>query len=430
MTKPFRIALAGLGTVGVGVVKILQEHHDLIAARAGRPIEIVAVNAKTKGRDRGVDLSSYEWVDDCQDMAGRNDIDAVVEMIGGSDGVAADLVRGALENSLHVVTANKALVAHHGYALAQVAEKNNVGLAYEAAVAGGVPIIKSLREGFSANEIKSVYGILNGTCNYILTEMRETGRDFDDVLKEAQEHGYAEADPTFDVEGIDAGHKLCLLSAIAFGVPPDFDSLSITGISHLTSTDIDFARELGYRIKLLGVAKQMGNGVMRSVEPCLVPKDSQLGVVEGVFNAVLVDGDYVDKGLAVGRGAGEGPTASAVVADIIDLARGTIVPTFGRPVSQLGVPSWADLGETVSRYYLRINVLDKPGVIAKISGILRGLDISIESFIQHGRDPDQPVCVVLTLHDVLCGAMEKAYKAIEELDIVLEKPCLMRIEAL
>lgn len=430
MLQPFRIAVAGLGTVGTGVVKILQTHKEEIAMRAGRPIQIIAVSARDKDKDRGIDFSSYEWVEECREIAMRDDIDAVVEMIGGSEGVAADLVYDSLAAEKHVVTANKALLAHHGYKLACLAEEKNVGLAYEAAVAGGIPIIKAMREGFAANQINKVYGILNGTCNYILTEMRETGRNFEDVLKEAQEKGYAEADPSFDVDGIDAGHKLCLLSALAFGTRPDFDALSITGISHLTSTDIHFAEELGYRIKLLGIAQRHKEGVVQSLEPCLVQKNSQLGTVEGVFNAVYVKGDFVGTSLMVGRGAGEGPTASSVVADLIDLARGSIVPTFSMPVNHLKEPKWLDSGKTVNRYYLRINVMDEPGVIAQIAAILRDFEISIESMIQHGRDPGQPVSVVLTLHEVSAKSMKDACEKIASLKIVNEKPCLMRIESL
>lgn len=336
----------------------------------------------------------------------------------------------SLSTGKHVVSANKALLAHHGYELAKLAEANGKALAYEAAVAGGIPAIKVLREGFAANEIAAVYGILNGTCNYILTEMRETGRDFADVLKEAQEKGYAEADPTFDVEGIDAGHKLCLLSAIAFGVRPDFKALQMTGISHLTATDIALAGELGYRIKLLGIARRVNGKVMRMLEPCLVPKDSSLGAVEGVFNAVMVEGDFVGTGLSVGRGAGEGPTASAVVADLIDLARGHMVPTFGCPVDMLSGAAWIDAGKTQSRFYLRLSVPDRPGVLCRISGVLADGGISIESLIQHGRDPGQPVSIVLTLHEVSGEAMKSALENIAALDIVLEKPCLMRIEEL
>jgi homoserine dehydrogenase len=428
MAQPFRIALAGLGTVGAGVVKIVQKNGDLLARRAGRPIEIVSVSARDKNKDRGVDLSSYSWMDNAVQMADANDIDAVVEMIGGSDGPALALTQTALGRGLHVVTANKAMLAHHGYELAKMAEDNKVCLAYEAAVAGGIPIIKSMREGYAANEIQAVYGILNGTCNYILTEMRETGRDFTDVLKDAQDKGYAEADPSFDIDGVDAGHKLCLLSAIAFGTRPDFASLKMTGIRQINKTDIAFANELGYRIKLLGTARRVNGKIMQVLEPCLVPKDSPLGTVEGVYNAVMVEGDFVKTGLSEGRGAGEGPTASAIVADIIDLARGLRVPTFGVPANDLVKPEWADLNETINSYYIRLTVLDQAGVIAGVSGILRDHNISIEGFIQRGRDPGQPVPVVMTTHEVKHGDVLAACAKMEKLDFCIEKPCLMRVE--
>ena len=429
MSKKFRIGIAGLGTVGAGVVKILQNSGHDIAARAGREIEIVAVSARNRSRDRGCDLSSYQWVDDPLALLDVDDgLDCVVELIGGADGPALALARAALSKGVSFVTANKALLAHHGAELAQLAEEHGAFIGYEGSVAGGIPIIKALREGFAANEISAVYGILNGTCNYILTEMRETGRDFAEVLKDAQDHGYAEADPTFDIDGIDAAHKLCLLSSLAFGVAPDFDALDITGIRHITATDISFATELGYRIKLLGIARTCGGNVMQVVEPCLVPINSTLGVVEGVFNAVLVEGDCIDRGLLVGRGAGEGPTASAVLADIIDLARGHEIPAFGVPHAALKSLPALDMGQTINSYYMRLNVVDQPGVLADVTKILKELQISIESMIQHGRDPGQPVHIVLTTHEALHRDMLKACGLIEKLDCVLEKPCLLCVE--
>ena len=430
MSKPFRIGVAGLGTVGTGVVKILTQNADVITQRAGRPIEIVAVSARDKTRDRGVDLSGFDWVENSVDLAHHGDLDAVIELIGGSDGVAADLVNTALDNKRHVVTANKALVAHHGYALAQKAEGHGVSLAYEAAVAGGIPIIKAMREGLAANKMHAVYGILNGTCNYILTIMRETGRDFADVLKDAQELGYAEADPTFDIEGIDSAHKLCILTAIAFGIKPDFDAIKIQGITNINATDIAYATEFGYRIKLLGIARNHNGKIMQVLEPCLVPIHSPLGMVEDVYNAVYAEGDFVETPLLTGKGAGEGPTASSVVADIIDLARGLDVPTFGVPAEALKDAQWVDLGDIVARYYLRLSVIDQAGVIADISSILKEQDISIESLVQRGRDPGQAVPIVLTSHEVPHANMIKAVSLIEDLETCTEKPCLMRIEEL
>ena len=427
---PLRLGIAGLGTVGVGVVKIIQVHGDLLARRAGRPVKIMAVSARDANKDRGVDLSGYAWVDNALALAGRADIDVIVELIGGSDGTAKELVERSLATGKHVVTANKALLAHHGAALAQLAEENNVALTYEAAVAGGVPIIKAMREGFAGNAIHAVYGILNGTCNYMLTAMRETGRDFDVILKEAQEAGYAEADPSFDIDGIDAGHKLALLSAIAFGVRLDFENLKIEGIRKTTADDIAAADELGYRIKLLGIAKRLNGQVMQVLEPCLVPRSNPLGMVEDVYNAVYVDCDAAQTSLLTGKGAGEGPTASAVMADIVDLARGHVIPAFGVPAQALEVANWMPIDDIRGMYYLRLQVLDKPGVLADVSAILRDYGVSVEAIIQRCRDPHQPVPLVLTTHEVRHGDMQAACTAFGKLETVVDEPCLMRIETL
>jgi len=427
MGESFRLGIAGLGTVGAGVIKILQAHGDMIASRAGRPIEVVCVSARSKDKDRGVDLSAVEWVDNPVDMAARDDIDAVVEMIGGSEGAALDLTRKALENGKHVITANKAMLAHHGLDLAALAEKKGVSLAYEAAVAGGIPIIKALREGFASNEISGVYGILNGTCNYILTQMRETGRDFEDVLKEAQDKGYAEADPGFDVDGIDAGHKLALLTSLAYGVKPDFENLPMTGIRQITSADIEVAAELGYKIKLLGVSKKLGSEISQFVEPCLVRTGSPIAAIEGVYNAVYVDGDFMDTPMLSGRGAGEGPTATAVLADVIDLVRGHTIPTFGMPAKELQTPDPFHPGQVRGRYYLRLNVLDKVGVTADVAAILRDNNISLETIIQHGRDPGQPVSMVILTYEVSHKEVSDAMALINKLDVSCDQPVAMRI---
>lgn len=426
---PFRLAIAGLGTVGIGVVKIIQGQYDLIEKRIGRTIEIKAVSARDKSKDRGADLSQYSWVDNAADLATRDDIDCIVEMIGGSEGLAYDLVKGALENGKHVVTANKALLAHHGLELAQIAEDKNVSLNYEASIAGGIPIVKAIREGMAANDVKAIYGILNGTCNYILTEMRETRRDFADVLKDAQDKGYAEADPSFDVGGIDAAHKLTLLTALGFGVKPDFDALPIEGIEKITATDIDFADELGYRIKLIGQARKLESGkIYQSMAPCLVKKGSSLGTVEGVFNAVFVEGQPVDKIMNEGRGAGEGPTASAVMADVIDLARGTQLPTFGIPANDLNDAQWADASDMDGRHYMHLRVLDQPGVLAEVGAILKTHSVSIESMVQRGHDPDQPISVVMVTHYANGQKVQDAAEAIANLSCMVDKPSVLRIE--
>lgn len=430
MTSSLRIAIAGLGTVGSGVIRILQTHADTIARRAGKRVEIVAIHARTKGKDRGVDLSAYEWVDNPLSLAARDDIDVIVEVMGGEGGAAKDLSEAALRGGKSVVTANKAMLAKHGMALAAFSETYGGDLRYEAAVAGGIPIIKALREGFAGNDITALYGILNGTCNYILTEMRTGGRDFPDVLKEAQEKGYAEADPTFDVEGIDAAHKLSILTALAFGVKLDFDAIDITGIRKINAKDIRFADELGYRIKLLGIAQKTSSGaIAQSLEPCLVPIDSAIGSVEGVFNAVFVEGDFVDRAMLEGRGAGEGPTASAVVADIIDIARNIRLPVFGIPCADLKTAQWAGADDIVSEQYLHLIVTDQPGVIADVSAILRDHHISIETMIQRGRDPGQPVSVVITTHQCSRANIRAAAQKIEDLESVLAPPTVMRIQA-
>ena len=428
MASPLRIGIAGLGTVGAGVVRILQTHGDDIARRAGRPIAITAINAKDKKKKRDVDVSKYTWFDDPIAIANSKDVDVVVELIGGEEGTAKELVERALKNKKHVVTANKALLARHGLTLAKLAEENNVSLNFEASVAGGIPIIKALREGFAGNKIEALFGILNGTCNYILTEMRTSGRDFVAVLKEAQKKGYAEADPSFDVDGIDAAHKLTILSALAFGVKPDFDAIDITGIRRITAKDIGFAGELGYRIKLLGIARRIGGKIAQSLEPCLVPIDSALGSVEGVFNAVFVEGDFIDRAMLEGRGAGQGPTASAVMADLVDLARGYHLPAFGLPSRELANTKWAGTEDIISSQYIHLIVSDQPGVIADVSAILRDFGISIETMIQRGRDPNQPVSVVITTHECSLKDIRGATAKIAALSTVAEPPTVLRIE--
>jgi homoserine dehydrogenase len=427
MSKPLRIAIAGLGTVGAGVVKILQTHANEITRRAGRAIEIVAVHARDPKKKRDIDTSKFSWTPSTIDLA-YADVDVVVELIGGDEGPARQLVETALTNKKHVVTANKALLAKHGLALAQTAEQYGVSLNYEASVAGGIPIIKTLREGFAGNAVEGVYGILNGTCNYILTEMRTTGRDFADVLKEAQEKGYAEADPTFDVDGIDAAHKLTILSALAFGVKPDFKAIDITGIRRISANDIQFADELGYRIKLLGIARKRGGKIAQSLEPCLVPINSALGSVEGVYNAVFVEGDSVGHAMLEGRGAGQGPTASAVLSDLIDLARGYKLPTFGVPAKDLASPAWTGPEDIISEQYLHLVVLDQPGVIADVSAILRDFKISIETMIQRGRDPGQPVSVVITTHECSRASIRSAVAKIATLPSMASPPTILRME--
>ncbi|MDH5772310.1 MAG: homoserine dehydrogenase [Rhodospirillaceae bacterium] len=427
MSSALKIAIAGLGTVGVGTVKVLQSHADVLAKRCGCPVEIVAVSARSE-KDRGVDLSSYEWFSDAAQMAQGSNADVFVELIGGSEGVAKDAVMAALQSGKHVVTANKALIAHHGFELARLAESKGLSLNYEAAVAGGIPIIKTIREGMAANSISRVYGILNGTCNYILTTMRESGRAFNDVLSDAQKLGYAEADPSFDIDGIDAAHKLAILASVAFGSKVDFSSVHIEGISRISDIDIQFATELGYKIKLLGIASRSNGTIEQRVHPCMVSVKSPIATVEGVFNAVVCDGDAVDTIMQEGRGAGEGPTASAVVADIVDIARGVSVPTFALPVGELENLPTSPMADRVGAYYVRLMLVDKPGVFADVAAILRDYQVSIESLLQRVRDPGEAVPAVITTHDTTEANMVNALNKIAGLENVTEAPRMIRIE--
>lgn len=428
MDKSLKIAIAGLGTVGAGVLKVINNNVDALSARCGRKIEVVAVSARDRNRDRGVSLDGIRWFDNPVDMASDADVDVVIELIGGSDGIAKALCETALENGKHVVTANKALIAHHGTALAKTAESKNVSIAYEAAVAGGIPIIKALREGLAGNEFTRVYGILNGTCNYMLSNMRETGRDFDVILSEAQEMGYAEADPSFDVDGVDAAHKLAILTSVAFGCEVDFDGVQVEGIRHVSPIDIEFAEELGYRIKLLGITQLKEGQVEQRVHPCMVSKETPISRVEDVFNAVVVEGNFVDRTVFEGRGAGEGPTASAVVGDLVDIARGLKVPTFSVPADKLVKLPSSPLARHKGAYYIRLTVLDRPGVFAGIAKVLSDNQASMESIIQRNRAPGEAVTLVLTMHETEEKSMLNALDEIASLESVVETPRMIRIE--
>jgi len=430
MTRPLSVAVAGLGTVGAGVLTLLRDNAELIAARAGRPIVVTAVAARDRNRDRGVSLDGLRWYEDPVAMAAEAQADVVLELIGGSGGPARNTVEAALKAGRPVVTANKALLALHGAALAQKAEAAGVTLAFEAAVAGGIPAIKALREGLAANRISRVTGILNGTCNYILTCMRDQKREFGDVLAEAQRLGYAEADPSFDIDGVDAAHKLAILAALAFGRPVEFEAVHVEGIRNITALDIALAEELGYRIKLLGIAQQEEDGVAARVHPCMVPASHPIARVDGVFNAVVAEGDFVGRVVLEGRGAGAGPTASAVVADLIDIARERHTPVWGADHAALSAVPALPMASHHGAYYLRLMVLDRPGVIADVTGVLRDHGISLESMIQRGRAPGEAVPVVLTTHDCQEAAMRDALKRIAALEAVLEPPALIRIESL
>lgn len=427
MSEPLRVALAGLGTVGGGVIKLLETNRELISRRASRPIEIVAVSARNRGRDRGVDLSGFTWTDDPVALASQGDVDVVVELIGGADGPALALAEATIANGKAFVTANKAMIAHHGIALAKAAEDADVALKYEAAVAGGIPVIKGLREGAAANEITHVYGILNGTCNYILTTMESEGRDFGEVLADAQALGYAESDPSFDIDGVDAAHKLAILASLSFGTRLDFDAVNCTGIRDVMAGDIAQARALGFRVRLVGLADAGADGLFQRVHPCLVPISHPLAHVAGSMNAVVAEGNFVGRLFFEGRGAGEGPTASAVVADLIDIARGEYGPAFAMPVASLAHPGTADPGKREGRAYLRFAVADRTGVLAELTAAMRDAGVSIESMIQRGEAPCGGVLVVMTTHEGPESAVTAALAAISGSASLVGAPMMMPI---
>ncbi len=436
-SAPLRIALAGLGTVGGGVIRLIEANAALIARRAGRPIVITAVSARDRNKQRGVDLSRYVWEDDMVILGERADVDVVVELVGGSDGSALACAKATIEAGKALVTANKAMIAHHGLKLAEMAEAAKVALKFEAAVAGGIPVIKGLREGAAANEIERVYGILNGTCNYILTVMEDTGRDFADVLGEAQAKGYAEADPAFDIEGTDAAHKLSILAAIAYGTRIDFASVQTAGIKQLLAADIAQADSLGYVIRLIGMAEEDRSGpaprLFQRVQPHLVPFDHPLAHVDGATNAVVAEGNYSGRLLFQGAGAGDGPTASAVVADLIDIARsvgsgGDIGAPFSVPVAELEAMPPAATGHRLGRAYIRFCVADRPGVLAEITAAMRDAGVSIESLIQKGRaEAGGDVLVAMVTHEGPESAVSEALRLLDGSPSLSAPPLVMQI---
>ena len=440
MNQPLRLGIAGLGTVGTGLLQLLREHGPRLAGSTGRSLEVVGVSARTRAKKRAVSLEGITWFDEAERLAADPSIDVFVELIGG-DGIARTAVEAALEAGKHVVTANKALLAAHGYELAKLAEKNGVALNFEAAVAGGIPIIKTLREALAANQIRRVYGILNGTCNYILTQMQEQSRSFADVLAEAQERGYAEADPTFDIGGFDTAHKLSLLTSLAFGTRVAFDQIDVEGIETITQADIEAADDLGFRVKLLGVALMTESGIEQRVHPAMVPKHSAIAEVSGVTNCVAIDGDYVGNLLLAGPGAGAKATASAVASDILDIARGDTPPPFGVPAAKLKPYKRAKLGQHQGAYYVRLSVYDRPGAMARIAGRMGEREVSLESIVQRrppgsrpGIDarpkPGAETPVILITHETTEAAIRAALDAIHKDGEVSEKPQMIRIEPL
>ena len=426
MTSPLRLGIAGLGTVGTGVVKIIQTHPDLLAARAGRPVEISAVSARSRDKDRGVALDAYAWEDDPVRLATRDDVDVLVELIGGDAGPAKAAVEAAIASGKDVVTANKAMLALHGQALAEAAEAAGRVIRFEAAVAGGIPVVKALTEGLAGNEITRVMGVMNGTCNYILTRMEAAGLPYDEVFAEADGLGYLEADPTLDVGGIDAGHKLALLAAIAFGTKVDFEALEIEGIERVSIDDIRQAADMGFRIKLLGVAQVTGRGLEARMSPCLVPAASPLGQLENATNMVVLEGDASGQIVLRGAGAGEGPTASAVMSDVMDIARGIRVSTFGQPAAGLRDARGAT-ASSPAPFYLRMTLYDKPGALAKIAAELGDAGISIDRMRQYGHDaPEAPVLIVT--HKTTRSALREAIVGMAETGVLASEPVAIRIE--
>jgi homoserine dehydrogenase len=427
MTAPLRLGIAGLGTVGAGVVKIIRKKANLLAERSGRPIVITAISARSRDKDRGVNLKDYAWEDDPVALAQRDDVDVFIELIGGSEGPAREATEAALAAGKDVVTANKALLAIHGHELALTAESAGRVIRFEAAVAGGIPVVKALTEGLSGNNITRVMGVMNGSCNYILTRMQDAGLTYEQVFEEANQLGYLEADPDLDVGGIDAGHKLAILSSIAFGTKVDFDGVELEGIQRVTIEDIHQAADMGYRIKLLGVAQRTGRGLEQRMSPCLVPDNSPLGQLDGGTNMVVLEGDEVGQVVLRGAGAGEGPTASAVLSDIMDIARGSRIATFGQPAAGLETAVSAKSSASAP-YYLRLELLDKPGALAKIASALGESGISIDRMRQYGHEA-QTAPVLIVTHKTTRDALENALVGFKNTGVLATDPVAIRIEA-
>jgi len=425
MSNTLRLGIAGLGTVGVGVIKIVQEHALMLEARAGRSVSISAVSARSKAKNRGVDLSGFSWEDDPVALAKRDDIDVFIELIGGDSGPAKAAVEAAIATGKHVVTANKAMLALHGQDLALAAETADVNLRFEAAVAGGIPIIKTLTESLAANKITRVMGVMNGTCNYILTRMESAALPYETVFEEANQLGYLEADPNLDVGGIDAAHKLALLSSIAFGTQVNFAGVELEGIGQITIEDIDHARDMGFRIKLLGVAQMTDAGLEQSMRPSLVPASSPLAQLEGGTNMVVVEGDAVEQIILRGAGAGEGPTASAVMGDVMDIARGLKLPVFGQPATTLK-PAKSAKASNEAAFCLRLNLKDAPGVMAQISTALANADVSIDRMRQFSHN-DVSAPVMIVTHPIKRCKVETAFQEIAQLNVTTETPLMLSI---
>ena len=426
MTKPLRLGIAGLGTVGVGVIKIIQEKLSTLEARTGKKIIISAVTARSKTKQRGINLTPYQWEKDPVSLAKRDDVDIFIELIGGHDGVAKEAVEVAIRQGKDVVTANKALLAHHGHQLALKAEENGSILRFEAAVAGGIPVIKSLTEGLAGNSINRIMGVMNGTCNYILTRMESSGLSYEEVFSEAFKLGYLEADPNLDIGGIDAAHKLSILSSIAFGTEVNFNGVELDGIDKITINDIHQAADMGFRIKLLGVSQMISSGLEQRMSPCLVPAASPLGQLEGGTNMIVIDGDQVGQIVLRGAGAGEGPTASAVISDVADIARGIRLATFGQPAKTL-TKVLSSKSQTPAPYYLRMLLHDEPGALAKITKILSEFNVSIDRMRQYGHS-DENAPVLIVTHEIKHEDLMQAIQEMPDTKVLKAQPVAIRIE--
>ena len=432
--RQIKVGLIGFGTVGAGVVKILQNNSRLIEKRLGAKIVLKKIADVDLERDRGVKLRTGVLTPRVEEVIEDPEIDIVMELIGGIE-PAKTFMLSAIRNGKHIITANKALLALHGDEIFKEANLKGVDINFEGSVGGGIPLIRSVKEGLVANRIDSIFGILNGTSNYILTKMTNEGRNFREVLKEAQEKGYAEADPTYDIEGIDAAHKLTILIRLAFGTPIQLNEISIGGISEITPIDIEFTREFGYRIKLLAIAKLDQGKIEARVYPTLIPERHLLSTVEGVFNAIYIKGDAVGPTLFYGQGAGQMPTGSAVVGDLVELCRNLLTRAEGRRVPLLSFQESAieriplkKMEEVVTLFYMRFSALDRPGVLSKVSGVLGKNDISISSVIQKGRKVNGAVPIVMMIHEAKEKNVYRALKEIDRLDVILGKTMFLRVE--
>lgn len=425
---PLRLGIAGLGTVGVGVLKIIHKNAKIISLRTGRDIVVTAVSARSRSKDRGVDLSGFAWEDDPVALAKRDDVDIFVELMGGHEGPAKDATEAAIAAGKDVVTANKAMLAVHGQSLALAAEAAGQVIRFEAAVVGGIPVVKALTEGLAGNKINRVLGVMNGSCNYILTRMENAGLSYAEVFAEANALGYLEADPNLDVGGIDAAHKLALLAAIAFGTEVDFDSVVLEGIGAVTIEDIHAAADMGYRVKLLGVAQMTGRGLEQRMTPCLVPASSPLGQLAGGTNMVILEGDDSGQIVLRGAGAGEGPTASAVMSDVLDLARGLRLKTFGQPATSL-VKAHPATTATPASFYLRLQLLDKPGALAKVAAVMGEAGVSIDRMRQYGHDAGKAPVLIVT-HKTTRAAIDQVVLDFNQTQVVEAPPVALRIETI